>query len=101
LIHLNNPADPVNEITRVKYLGQLEKAEVHHRILLVDGGQGTKADWISRGYDDRLLEFEQGWRVRDGKPILRYGEPVTFVIRLEDGNLVIPPGRKLDPEGML
>ncbi|MEU5089667.1 hypothetical protein [Streptomyces sp. NPDC021356] len=29
------------------------------------------------------------------------GEGITFVIRLEDGNLVIPPGSKVDPKDML
>ncbi|MET9810041.1 hypothetical protein [Streptomyces halstedii] len=29
------------------------------------------------------------------------GEGITFVIRLEDGTLVVPPGSKFDPKDAL
>ncbi|MFD3511678.1 hypothetical protein [Streptomyces sp. NPDC058657] len=92
--HLNDPANPVGEITRNKYLLQLARAEADHHILLVDGGRGTRADWLSRGSYDELMEIHGGARGPKGQGI-------TFVIRLEDGTLVIPPGSKTDPKDML
>ncbi|MDQ1007200.1 hypothetical protein QFZ82_001685 [Streptomyces sp. V4I23] len=92
--HLNDPQDAVSEITRGKYLLQLAKAEANHHVLLVDGGRGTRADWISSGSYDALMDIHRGGRGPKG-------EGITFVIRLEDGNLVIPPGSKLDPKDML
>ncbi|MFR9789780.1 hypothetical protein ACL07V_14075 [Streptomyces sp. MB22_4] len=92
--HLNDPLDPVSEITRGKYLLQLAKADASHHILLVDGGRGTRADWISNGSYDALMDIHRGGRGPKG-------EGITFVVRLEDGNLVIPPGSKLDPKDML
>lgn len=93
LKHLNDPLNPMSEITRTKYLLQLAKAEATHRILLVDGGRGTRADWMANGSYDALMDIHRG----GSGP----GEGITFVIRLEDGNLVIPPGSKLDPKDML
>ncbi|MER6357159.1 hypothetical protein ABT186_36440 [Streptomyces sp. NPDC001634] len=92
--HLNDPLDPVSEITRGKYLLQLAKADASHHILLVDGGRGTRADWISNGSYDALMDIHRGGRGPKG-------EGITFVVRLEDGNLVIPPGSKLDPKDIL
>ncbi|MEU6220630.1 hypothetical protein ABZ845_24425 [Streptomyces sp. NPDC047022] len=92
--HLNDPQDPVGEVTRGKYLLQLALAEADHHILLVDGGRGTRADWMSNGSYDALMDIHCGGRGPKG-------EGITFVIRLEDGNLVIPPGSKLDPKDML
>ncbi|WP_369238211.1 hypothetical protein AB5J56_33540 [Streptomyces sp. R21] len=92
--HLNDPQDPVSEITRGKYLLQLANAEADHSVLLVDGGRGTIAEWMSNGSYDELMAINGGTRGRKGMDI-------TFVIRLEDGNLVIPPGSKTDPKDML
>ncbi|WP_328870974.1 hypothetical protein OHT76_13095 [Streptomyces sp. NBC_00287] len=94
LKHLNDPQDQVGEITRGKYLLQLAKSEADHRVLLVDGGRGTRADWISNGSYDALMDIHRGGRGPKGQGI-------TFVIRLEDGTLVVPPGSKLDPKDML
>ncbi|WP_171117958.1 MULTISPECIES: hypothetical protein [Streptomyces] len=91
---LNNPQDPISEITRGKYLLQLARADANHQILLVDGARGTRADWISNGSYDALMDIHQGGRGPKGRGI-------TFCIRLEDGNLVIPPGSKIDPKDML
>ncbi|MFI8892577.1 hypothetical protein [Streptomyces paradoxus] len=92
--HLNDPQDPVVEITRNKYLLQLARAEADHHIMLVDGGRGTRADWVSQGFYDALMDINRGGQGPKG-------EGITFVIRLEDGNLVVPPGSKLDPKDML
>ncbi|MFC9510089.1 hypothetical protein [Streptomyces sp. NPDC057002] len=92
--HLNDPQDPVGEITRGKYLLQLAKSEADHHILLVDGGRGTLADWMSNGSYDALMDIHRGGRGPKG-------EGITFVVRLEGGNLVVPPGSKLDPKDML
>ncbi|MFF9129951.1 MULTISPECIES: hypothetical protein [unclassified Streptomyces] len=92
--HLNDPQDPVSEITRGKYLLQLASAEADHSVLLVDGGRGTIAEWMANGSYDELMAINGGARGRKGMGI-------TFVVRLEDGNLVIPPGSKTDPKGML
>ncbi|WP_141720982.1 hypothetical protein [Streptomyces sp. Ncost-T10-10d] len=92
--HLNDPMDPVSEITRGHNLLQLARAEADHHVLLVDGGRGTLADWISNGSYDALMDIHRGGRGPKG-------EGLAFVIRLEDGNLVIPPGSKLDPKDIL
>ncbi|MFI6543638.1 hypothetical protein ACIBO9_10395 [Streptomyces prunicolor] len=92
--HLNNPMDQVSEITRGKYLLQLAKTEADHRIMLVDGGRGTRADWMSDGSYDALMDINNGGRGPKG-------EGITFVVRLKDGTLVIPPGAKTDPKDML
>ncbi|MFD7814124.1 hypothetical protein ACFV6E_14390 [Streptomyces sp. NPDC059785] len=91
---LNDPQDPVSEITRGKYLLQLAKSEADHHVMLVDGGRGTLADWMANGSYDALMDIHGGARGPKG-------EGITFVIRLEDGNLVVPPGSKLDPKDML
>ncbi|WP_073964679.1 hypothetical protein [Streptomyces sp. CB02460] len=92
--HLNDPQDPVSEITRGKYLLQLAIADADHSVMLVDGGRGTVRDWMTNGSYDELLAIHSGARGRKGTGI-------TFVIRLEDGNLVIPPGSRTDPKDML
>ncbi|MEV8015297.1 hypothetical protein AB0O76_02835 [Streptomyces sp. NPDC086554] len=92
--HLNDPVDPVSEISRGKYLLQLAKSEADHHIMLVDGGRGTRADWMSNGSYDALMDIHHGGRGPKG-------EGITFVVRLEDGTLVIPPGSKTDPKDML
>ncbi|GAA3827879.1 hypothetical protein GCM10022403_071370 [Streptomyces coacervatus] len=92
--HLNNPMDQVSEITRGKYLLQLARTEADHRIMLVDGGRGTRADWMSNGSYDALMDIHNGGRGPKG-------EGITFVVRLKDGTLVIPPDAKTDPKDML
>lgn len=92
--HLNNPMDEVSEITRGHNLLQLARAEADHHVLLVDGGRGTRADWISNGSYDALMDIHRGGSGPKG-------EGIAFVVRLEDGTLVIPPGSKLGPEDML
>ncbi|MEW2549861.1 hypothetical protein AB0910_29540, partial [Streptomyces sp. NPDC047002] len=91
--HLNNPKEPFNEITRAKYLRQIRLADADHRIMLVDG-QGTVADWQERGIPDELMDIHNGGS--NGK-----GTGVTFVVRLDDGTIVIPPGSRTDPKGIL
>ncbi|MFI6687769.1 hypothetical protein [Streptomyces sp. NPDC050485] len=92
--HLNDPADQVGEITRAKYLRQLALAEADYRVLLVDGGRGTRAEWIANGSYDELMDVRRDVNHPENQSI-------TFVIRLEDGPLVVPPGSKLDPKDML
>ncbi|GAA2455086.1 hypothetical protein ACFPFX_22155 [Streptomyces mauvecolor] len=92
--HLNDPADQVGEITRPKYLNQLAIAEADYRVLLVDGGRGTRAEWMANGSYDELMAVR---RDVDHPENLK----ITFVIRLKDGNLVVPPGSKLDPKDIL
>ncbi|MFB8394919.1 hypothetical protein [Streptomyces yangpuensis] len=92
---LNNPLDPVSEITRGKNLGQLTHSAGDHRVMLVDG-QGSVAKWTAEGAVDRLMEIHQNGRGR-----FEAGKDVTFVIRLDDGTLVVPPGSKTDPKDML
>ncbi|WP_411135868.1 hypothetical protein [Streptomyces sp. C10] len=89
------PLDPVGEITRGKYLGQLAKSDVDHRIMLVDG-QGAVVQWMENGSFQALMEVHRAGRNGNG-----LGAGTTFVIRLDDGALVIPPGAKTDPKDML
>lgn len=49
---------------------------------------------MTNGSYDALMDIHRGGRGPKG-------EGITFVIRLEDGNLVIPPGSKVDPKDML
>jgi hypothetical protein len=58
------------------------------------GGRGTIAERMSNGSYDEPVAINGGARGRKGSG-------VTFVVRLEDGNLVIPPGSKTDPKDML
>ncbi|MFJ9932285.1 hypothetical protein ACIRSJ_04095 [Streptomyces virginiae] len=95
LKRLNNPLDPISEITRGKNLGQLTHSVGDHRIMLVDG-QGSVAKWTAEGAVERLMEIHQSGRGR-----FEAGKDVTFVIRLDDGTLVVPPGSKTDPKDML
>ncbi|MBC2863540.1 hypothetical protein [Streptomyces mexicanus] len=94
LKRLNNPQDPISELTRDKYLLQLTKSVASHHIMLVDGGRGTRAEWMANGSYDALMDVHSG---RSGGK----GRGITFVIRLEDGNLVVPAGSKNDPKGIL
>ncbi|MDV6289296.1 hypothetical protein R2F25_20325 [Streptomyces sp. UP1A-1] len=91
---LNNPEDPIAEITRGKYLLQLARAEADHHIMLVDGAQGTRAEWMANGSFEALLDINRGGRGPKG-------EGITYIVRLEDGTLVVPPGSKTDPKDML
>lgn len=96
LKRLDNPKEPINEIAKSHHLGQLSKSEADHKIMLVDG-QGTVADWQAKGVPDELLQVHRGEH-----PVKsRKGRGILFVIRLEDGTLVIPPGAKVDPRGVL
>ncbi|MFE1171715.1 hypothetical protein [Streptomyces sp. NPDC058773] len=92
---LNEPLDPVGEIMRGKYLGQLAKSDVDHRIMLVDG-QGSVAQWMENGSFQALIDVHRVGRNGNG-----LGAGTTFVIRLDDGSLVIPPGAKTDPKDIL
>ncbi|MEU9120034.1 hypothetical protein AB0C96_09255 [Streptomyces sp. NPDC048506] len=92
---LNEPLDPVGEIMRGKYLGQLAKSDVDHRIMLVDG-QGSVAQWMENGSFQALMDVHRAGRNGNG-----LGAGTTFVIRLDDGSLVVPPGAKTDPKDML
>ncbi|WP_414168312.1 hypothetical protein ACMATS_16635 [Streptoverticillium reticulum] len=92
---LENPMNPFDEITRDKYVLQLQRADVDRRVMLVDG-QGTLADWKARGIADELQKVYDG--VHPDK--LKKGEGVSFVIRLDDGNLIIPPDGSLYPKGV-
>lgn len=91
---LNNPEDPIAEITRGKYLLQLARAEADHHIMLVDGAKGTRAEWMANGSFEALLDINRGGRGPKG-------EGITYIVRLEDGTLVVPPGSKTDPKDML
>ncbi|GAT79430.1 hypothetical protein STXM2123_131 [Streptomyces sp. F-3] len=91
---LNNPKDPISEITRGKYLAQLKEADAKYYIMLVDGARGTRKEWMANGSYDVLMDVHNGSRGKQGKGI-------TFVIRLADGNLVVPPGSKVDPKDIL
>jgi len=92
---LNEPLDPVGEIMRGKYLGQLAKSDVDHRIMFVDG-QGSVAQWMENGSFQALMDVHRVGRNGNG-----LGAGTTFVIRLDDGSLVIPPGAKTDPKDIL
>ncbi|MFI5943920.1 hypothetical protein ACIBCB_27270 [Streptomyces uncialis] len=92
--HLKDPLDPLAEITRKKYLVQLTTSTADHKVLLVDAARGTRADWMADGSYDALMDIHRGGRGGNGKG-------VVFVIRLEEGSLVIPPGSKTDPKDML
>ncbi|MCT2592167.1 hypothetical protein LHJ74_20040 [Streptomyces sp. N2-109] len=89
---LNNPASPFDEITRDKYLRQLQVSEFTHKVMLVDG-QGTLADWTRRGIPGELMEVHKGTHsLKRDK-----GMGISFVVRLDDGMLVIPPGARVYP----
>ncbi|MEV4433423.1 hypothetical protein [Streptomyces sp. NPDC049585] len=92
---LNDPLNPIDEVTRDKYLLQLQRADVDHRVLLVDS-RGTLADWRSKGYAEILQQVHDGIHPET----LKKGEGISFVIRLDDGNLIIPPDGSLYPKGV-
>ncbi|KDN80295.1 hypothetical protein DF19_01000 [Streptomyces olindensis] len=96
LKRLDNPKEPINEIAKSHHLGQLSKSEADHKIMLVDG-QGTVAEWQAKGVPEELLQVHHGEHPVKSKK----GRGILFVIRLEDGTLVIPPGAKVDPRGVL
>ncbi|MGV9889579.1 hypothetical protein [Streptomyces sp. NPDC003395] len=96
LKRLNNPKNPFNSISKPDHLGQLSKSEADHKIMLVDG-QGTIAEWQERGIPDELLQVHRGEHPFKSDK----GRGILFVIRLEDGTIVIPPGAMVDPRGVL
>ncbi|MGW1431966.1 hypothetical protein ACWD6K_25545 [Streptomyces sp. NPDC002431] len=93
---LENPKNPFESIAKADNLGQLSKSEADHRIMLVDG-QGTMAEWHSRGIPDELLQVHRGEHAFKSDK----GRGILFVIRLEDGTIKIPPHAKADPKGIL
>ncbi|MEW2293482.1 hypothetical protein ABZ719_12335 [Streptomyces sp. NPDC006743] len=96
LKRLDNPKNPFNSISKSENLGQLSKSESDHKIMLVDA-QGTVADWQQRGIPDELLQVHRGEHPFKSDK----GRGILFVIRLEDGTIVIPPGAMADPRGVL
>ncbi|MER5465102.1 hypothetical protein ABT010_31360 [Streptomyces sp. NPDC002668] len=93
---LNNPKNPFDSITKPENLRQVSSSQVDHKVMLVDG-QGTVAEWTARGIPDELLAVHRGEHAFKSEK----GRGITFVIRLDDGTLVIPPGSKTDPGGVL
>jgi len=93
---LNNPENPFNSITKPDNLGQLSKSASDHKIMLVDG-QGTVAEWESRGIPEELLQVHRGEHPFKSEK----GRGILFVLRLDDGTIIIPPGSKVDPRGVL
>jgi hypothetical protein len=96
LKRLNNPKNPFENIAKSDNLGQLSKSESDHKIMLVDG-QGTIAEWEARGIPEELLQVHRG----DHPLKSEKGRGILFVLRLDDGTIVIPPGAKADPRGVL
>ncbi|MER6075141.1 hypothetical protein ABT187_41365 [Streptomyces sp. NPDC001817] len=96
LKRLKNPKNPFNSISKPDHLGQLSKSEADHKIMLVDG-QGTIAEWEHRGIPEELLQVHRGEHPFKSDK----GRGILFVIRLEDGTIVIPPGATVDPRGVL
>ncbi|MET7855275.1 hypothetical protein ABZT48_45750 [Streptomyces avermitilis] len=93
---LNNPKNPFDSIAKSDNLGQLSKSAADSKIMLVDG-QGTVAEWQARGIPEELLQVHRGEHpVKSEK-----GRGILFVLRLDDGTIVIPPGAKVDPRGVL
>ncbi|WP_282794894.1 hypothetical protein [Streptomyces sp. CC224B] len=93
---LNSNKGPFEQIAKADYLRQLSSSHADTKIMLVDG-QGTVADWMSRGIPDELLQVHKGEHPLKSEK----GRGVLFVLRLEDGTIVIPPGAKVDPRGVL
>ncbi|MFF4571328.1 hypothetical protein [Streptomyces sp. NPDC001410] len=93
---LNNPKNPFDSIAKPDNLGQLSKSEADHKIMLVDG-QGTVAEWQAKGIPEELLQVHLGEHPFKSEK----GRGILFVLRLDDGTLVIPPGAKVDPRGVL
>ncbi|MEU5522729.1 hypothetical protein ABZ759_19230 [Streptomyces sp. NPDC047860] len=96
LKRLQNPKNPFESIAKADHLGQLSKSAADNKIMLVDG-QGTIADWEARGTFDELLQVHRG----DHPVKSEKGRGILFVLRLDDGTVVIPPGSKVDPRGVL
>ncbi|MGW2883060.1 hypothetical protein ACWDBP_44255 [Streptomyces sp. NPDC001233] len=93
---LNNPKNPFDSIAKPDNLGQLSKSDADHKIMLVDG-QGTVAEWQARGIPEELLQVHLGEHPFKSEK----GRGILFVLRLDDGTIVIPPGAKADPRGVL
>ncbi|MGW2701521.1 hypothetical protein [Streptomyces sp. NPDC001340] len=93
---LNNPKNPFDSIAKPDNLGQLSKSEADHKIMLVDG-QGTVAEWQAKGIPEELLQVHLGEHPFKSEK----GRGILFVLRLDDGTIVIPPGAKVDPRGVL
>ncbi|MEV0178410.1 hypothetical protein AB0I54_03740 [Streptomyces sp. NPDC050625] len=93
---LNNPKNPFDSITKADNLGQLSKSVADNKIMLVDG-QGTISEWEARGIFDELLQVHHGEHPFKSEK----GRGILFVLRLDDGTVVIPPGSKVDPRGVL
>ncbi|MFE4869555.1 hypothetical protein [Streptomyces sp. NPDC056682] len=97
LKRLNNPKNPLDSIAKADHLGQLSKSgKVTHKVMLIDG-QGTVADWEARGIPEELLQVHLGEHPLKSKK----GRGILFVLRLDDGTIVIPPGAKVDPGDVL
>ncbi|MFE6157754.1 hypothetical protein ACFQ7F_02405 [Streptomyces sp. NPDC056486] len=94
---LDNPKNPLESIAKPDNLGQLSKSVgADTKVMLVDG-QGKIADWEARGIPDELLQIHRGEHpIKSEK-----GRGILFVLRLDDGTIVIPPGSKVDPRGVL
>ncbi|WP_413753011.1 hypothetical protein NRF20_20220 [Streptomyces sp. R-74717] len=93
---LENPKNPFQSIAKADNLGQLSKSTADHKVMLVDG-QGTVAEWKSRGILDELLQVHRGEHPLKSEK----GRGILFVIRLDDGTIRIPPGSEVDPRGVL
>ncbi|MGW7046276.1 hypothetical protein ACWGDT_26995 [Streptomyces avermitilis] len=93
---LNNPKNPFDSIAKSDNLGQLSKSAADNKIMLVDG-QGTVAEWQARGIPEELLQVHRGEHPFKSEK----GRGIFFVLRLDDGTIVIPPGAKVDPRGVL
>ncbi|MFC7892501.1 hypothetical protein [Streptomyces sp. NPDC057381] len=93
---LRNPKNPFESIAKADNLGQLSKSEADHKVMLVDG-QGPIAEWEARGTLNELMQVHRG----DHPVKSEKGRGILFVLRLDDGTVVIPPGSKVDPRGVL
>ncbi|MET8222451.1 hypothetical protein [Streptomyces sp. NPDC005301] len=93
---LNNPKNPFDSITKPDNLGQLTKSAADSKVMLIDG-QGTIAEWEARGIPEELLQVHRGEHPFKSEK----GRGILFVLRLDDGTIVIPPGSKVDPRGVL
>ncbi|ORT59280.1 hypothetical protein [Streptomyces sp. CB03238] len=93
---LNNPKNPFDSITKPDNLGQLSKSAADHKIMLIDG-QGSVAEWKARGIPEELLQVHRGEHPFKSEK----GRGIMFVLRLDDGTIIIPPGSKVDPRGVL
>ncbi|GHB10110.1 hypothetical protein [Streptomyces chryseus] len=93
---LNNPKNPFDSIAKPDNLGQLSKSVADHKVMLIDG-QGSVAEWEARGIPEELLQVHRGEHPFKSEK----GRGILFVLRLDDGTIIIPPGSKVDPGGVL